>query len=96
MSEEDRIRTIVAPIAKNFGVKRVMLFGSRAKGSQTAQSDYDFLISKGEISSLFTYISFINSLEDAFGTHVDVITDTSSDKQFIDKIYEEAIIIYEQ
>ena len=92
MSEEERIRSIITPIAQDYGVKKIMLFGSRAKGSQTEQSDYDFLITKGKISSLLTYISFVNSLEE----HVDVVTDTSSDQDFIDRINKEAVIIYEQ
>ena len=96
MSEQDRIRSIITPIAKNYGVQKIMLFGSRAKGSQTEQSDYDFLISKGNISSLLTFISFVNSLEDALGTHVDVVTDTSSDREFVEMINKEAVLIYEQ
>lgn len=96
MSEQERIRSIVAPIARDFGVKKIMLFGSRAKGSQKEHSDYDFLISKGKISSLLTYIAFVNSLEDALGTHVDVVTDTSDDRDFIERINKEAVVIYEQ
>ncbi|MBQ6520027.1 MAG: nucleotidyltransferase domain-containing protein [Anaerolineaceae bacterium] len=96
MSEEERIRSIITPIAQDYGVKKIMLFGSRAKGSQTEHSDYDFLITKGNISSLLTYVSFVNSLEDALGTHVDVVTDTSSDQDFIDRINKEAVVIYEQ
>ncbi len=96
MSEQERIRSIITPIAKNYGVQKVMLFGSRAKGSQTGQSDYDFLISKGNISSLLTFISFVNSLEDALGTHVDVVTDSSSDQELIEMISKEAVLIYEQ
>ena len=96
MSENERIKNIVSPIAQSYGVKRVFLFGSRVKGQETENSDYDFLISKGKINSLFRYISFINSLEDAFGTHVDVVTDTSSDQDFINEIRKEAVLIYEQ
>ena len=96
MSEQERIRSIITPIAKNYGVQKVMLFGSRAKGSQTEQSDYDFLITKGNISSLLTFISFVNSLEEALGTHVDVVTDSSSDREFIEMINKEAVLIYEQ
>lgn len=96
MSEQNRIRSIIAPIARDYGVKRIMLFGSRAKGSQTEHSDYDFLITKGKITSLLTYFSFVNSLEDALDTHVDVITDTSNDQEFIDRINKEAVIIHEQ
>ena len=96
MSEQERIRSIITPIAKNYGVQKVMLFGSRAKGSQTEQSDYDFLITKGNISSLLTFITFVNSLEEALGTHVDVVTDSSSDREFIEMINKEAVLIYEQ
>lgn len=96
MSEYERIGHIISPIAEKFGVERVSLFGSRAKGNFTDRSDYDFLISKGEIKSLFTYSAFINALEEAFGTHVDVVTDTSSDQKFINMISQEGILLYER
>lgn len=96
MSEQERIRSIVVPIAKNFGVEKVYLFGSRAKGLESPQSDYDFLISRGNINSLLRYVAFVNSLEEALGSHVDVVTDTSSDQDFIQMINNEAVLIYEQ
>ena len=95
-SEQERISALISPIARKYGVEKVMLFGSRAKGNAAEQSDYDFLISKGNISSLLTYVSFVNSLEDAFGSHVDVVTDTSCDQEFIKKINKEAVVIYER
>ena len=49
MSEQERISRIVTPIAEKYGVNRVSLFGSRATGSATDGSDYDFLISKGSL-----------------------------------------------
>ena len=54
------------------------------------------LISKGKISSLLAYISFVNTLEDTLGTHVDVKPDTSNDKEFIERINKDAVVIYEQ
>ena len=96
MSEYERIGYIVSPIAEEFGVDRVSLFGSRARGDYTEQSDYDFLISKGKIKSLFTLSAFINALEEAFGTHVDVVTDTSSDQDFIKGVSKEGVLLYER
>ena len=96
MSEYERIGYIISPIAEKFGVERVSLFGSRARGDYTEKSDYDFLISKGKIKSLFTYSAFINALEEAFGTHVDVVTDTASDEEFINAIAKEGVLLYER
>ena len=92
----EQIKRIVTPIAVRYGVERVSLFGSRARGEERENSDYDFVITKGQINSLLTYISFINALESAFGTHVDVVTDTSEDKEFIDRIQKDAVVLYEK
>lgn len=96
MSEQERISRIVTPIAEKYGVSKVSMFGSRAKGNATGSSDYDFLISKGSIGSLISYIAFVNELEEVFGTHVDVVTDTSSDQAFINNISKEMVTIYER
>lgn len=96
MIEYERISRIVAPIAEKYGLNRVSMFGSRAKGLETADSDYDFLISKGQLDSLLRYVAFVNELEEAFGSHVDVVTDTSSDQEFINNIEKGTVLIYER
>lgn len=90
------IRRIVAPIAREHGIEKVSLFGSRARGDNRKDSDYDFVISKGKITGMISYLAFVNALEDALGTHVDVVTDTSEDKKFLDEIREDEVAIYEQ
>ena len=75
---------------------KVILFGSFADGSYTADSDYDFVISKGDISSYISYMAFIHALEDALGRHVDVVTDTSDDPKFLDSIKKDEILLYER
>ena len=96
MSEQERISRIVTPIAEKYGVNKVSLFGSRAKGNASDGSDYDFLISKGSLGSLLNYVAFVNELEEVFGTHVDVVTDTSSDQNFINNISKDVVLIYER
>ena len=95
MTEIERIKSIVAPIAKKHGVERVWLFGSRARGEETENSDYDFLISKGKITTLFKYMALVDDLEEAFGTHVDVVTDTSNDPEFLNDIKMDEVCVYE-
>ena len=87
--------TNVAPIAIKHGVKRMKLFGSRARGEGHPQSDYDFLISRGEIDTLIKYSAFVEDLEELLGTHVDVITDTSDDDELIASAEKDGILLYE-
>lgn len=95
MSDIERISKTVTPIAQKYGADRVALFGSRAKNIVKETSDYDFVISKGKIQSLFQLASFIDELEKAFGRKIDVITDTSSDAAFLEQIKKNEVVIYE-
>ncbi|MCR4845387.1 MAG: nucleotidyltransferase domain-containing protein [Eubacterium sp.] len=73
VEELNRISGVVSPVAQKYGVTRVFLFGSRARGDDNTDSDYDFLISKGDINTLLKYAAFIDELEEQFGTKVDVV-----------------------
>ena len=94
MNELERIKQIVTPIAQRHGVEKVWLFGSRARGDESPDSDYDFLISKGSVTTLFKYMALVDDLEEAFKTHVDVVTDTSNDPEFIKSIKIDEVSIY--
>ncbi len=89
------IKNIVSPIAEKHGVKRISLFGSRARGDNTPDSDYDFLITEGKLRSLWLYMSFVDDLEDAFHSHVDVVYDTSPDEELVSEAKEDGILLYE-
>lgn len=95
MTDIKNIAKLVTPIAQKYGAEKVSLFGSRAKNTAKETSDYDFIISKGNIQSLFQLASFIDELEKAFGRNVDVITDTSNDIGFLEQIKKDEVIVYE-
>ena len=90
------IARIVAPIAEKYGVERVALFGSRARGDAGTGSDYDFVIRNGGIRSLFTLAAFLTDLEDALKAPVDLVSDTSSDREFLAEIQREETLLYER
>ena len=90
------IKDLVLPIVMKYGVERILLFGSMSRGDANEHSDYDFLITKGNLKSLIQYISFVNELESILNRHVDVISDSSSDDDIITAAQQEGILIYER
>ena len=94
--EISEIKNIVVPIAKKYGVKKISLFGSRARGDNDFYSDYDFLITKGKVRSLWRYMSLVDELEEAFASHVDIVNDTSADKNLVSEAKREGILLYEE
>lgn len=90
------IREKVIPIAKEYGLKRVYLFGSYARGEATPDSDIDFRIDKGQLNTLFALGGLYNKLCDVLGKMVDVVTTESLDPDFIEHISKEEVLLYDQ
>ncbi len=57
---------------RGFGVKRLGLFGSVARGEATAGSDLDFLVEL-ETKSFDVYMDLKDFLEEMFGGKVDLV-----------------------
>ena len=91
----EEIRTVVREIAQQYGVERVSLFGSYARGNARQDSDIDLRIDKGRIRGLFKLSGFHLDLEERLKIHVDVLTTESLDDKFLKRISEEEIILYE-
>ena len=90
------IKDAVAPIAEAYGVNRVYLFGSHARDSANEKSDIDIKIEKGKIKSLLELSSFRLDLEDALGVSVDLLTSTMSNKELLNRIARDEVLIYEK
>lgn len=91
----EEIKKIVIPIAKEYGIARISLFGSYAKQKATNDSDIDFIIDKGDLVGI-QYFSLLNELEDVFHCEIDLITTGFSNKEFLNNIQKEEILIYER
>ncbi|MBQ9026151.1 MAG: nucleotidyltransferase domain-containing protein [Methanobrevibacter sp.] len=91
----EEIRKIVIPIAKEYGVAKISLFGSYAKENATNDSDIDFIIDKGDLVGI-QYFSLLHDLENVFHCKIDLITTGFSNKEFLNNIQKEEILLYEQ
>lgn len=61
-------------ICKDAGIVYLALFGSRARGDQSKNSDFDMLVEFKESPGLISFIRTKQQLEKALGQKVDLIT----------------------
>ena len=76
-----------------FNVRYFLLFGSYAKGNQTADSDIDLLVEFKKTIDMFDFIDLQEYLQNIFGKKVDLGTKRSLKRFIKKKILDEAIAI---
>lgn len=95
----DRVR----PVAAEYGIDKVYLFGSYARGEASDDSDIDLYVEFSKPMGL-SFCSFFSDIEESVGKNVDIITrdglynpaSRDSNKQLIGRITAERRCIYEQ
>jgi predicted nucleotidyltransferase len=104
MTAEDRamlysiadIKRLISPVARRYGVERIALFGSYARGEAAAGSDIDLRVDSGAIRGYFKLAGFHRELEETLAAPVDVMTTGALDDEFLTRIAKEEVILYEQ
>ncbi len=94
-SEETRAK--IVELCKRHSIRQLSLFGSRARGDNRPDSDYDFLIDFDPDArvSLFEYGRAIVEFEDLMGLKVDLV-ERAGLKPFVrGPVLAEAQLIYE-
>lgn len=91
----DKIKTIVPPICKRYGVKKASLFGSYARKEATEKSDIDIYIEPGEIKTLFKLSAFRIELVESLGISVDVVATKPDIEGFACNIERDGVVLYE-
>ena len=86
---------IVGPIAAEYGILSIYLFGSRARGDNRPDSDYDFCVKPPKGMGLFKMGGFYGKLEDALGTGIDIVCEGSLRDDFSERISKDMRLIYE-
>jgi uncharacterized protein len=84
-------RDSIKKSAQKHGATSVRLFGSFARGEETADSDIDLLVEMEPNRSLFDIIAIKLDIEDLTGRTVDVVTIRGVSPYLAEKISKEAI-----
>lgn len=93
--ELTEIREKTLPVFRKYGIERVAVFGSYAKGREREESDVDFLVryAPGVKRSLFTHVRLVNELQDVLKKKVDVVSEQSLSQLLRDEVLRSARII---
>ncbi|MCL2608196.1 MAG: nucleotidyltransferase domain-containing protein [Methanomassiliicoccaceae archaeon] len=90
----EELKALVAPIADEYGVGKVYLFGSVARGDDNEDSDYDFCVERGKIDCILILSEFFKDLHDAVGSEIDMVTTKSVNSEFLNRIIKEGVVLY--
>ena len=89
-----RLERAAPAIRKQFGVRKIGIFGSYARGEQTGTSDVDVLVELAEgYATLRNFVRLADHLEALFGHKVDLITTEGVDKYIRPHVEKEVIWI---
>jgi len=90
----EELKLLVEPVARKYGVGKVYLFGSTARGEDKAGSDYDFCIEKGDVRNFSTFSKLYGEMEKAIGNDIDIVTTAAIPSDILNEIRTEWVRIY--
>ena len=67
-----------------------------AREEANDDSDVNLYVDKRKMTSLIKYMAFVYDLEHVLNCHVDVVTTGIKDKDFLDNIQSEGVVLYEE
>lgn len=93
MNIEQNVLDEIIELAKKCGIKKLLLFGSRARGDMKDKSDIDLAVSGGDI------VTFRTEIDDYVHTLLmfDVVNlDGRVQRELLDSIEKEGVVLYEK
>ena len=96
MPDINWIKEKTVPIAIRYGLNKMYLFGSYAKGTATEESDIDLLFERGERITLLGVSSMLQDLKESLGKSVDLVSVNSLEPSFAKEVYGSEVLLYEK
>src|SRR5262245_59247130 len=84
-------RDAIFQLARRYGIRRVRIFGSAARGEAGPESDLDLLVDFEPGRSLLDPVGFEQELEDLLGCRVDVVAEGGISPHLEARILREAV-----
>jgi predicted nucleotidyltransferase len=92
----EEIKSKILPFVNKYGIRRVGIFGSFARGDAKESSDIDLIFDFEKEFGLFALSGLKLALEDELGKKIDMVEFSSLDPYISKNIMDEVIMIYEQ
>lgn len=86
-------RDRILALAARYGMRRVRIFGSEARGEAREGSDLDLLVEVEPGRSYLDLVGFWQELEESLGRPVDVVSDAGLSPHLRDRILAEAVAL---
>lgn len=87
------LRKFVSEHGSEYGISRIGIFGSIARGQQTEDSDVDILI-EAPVLDLLSLIGIKHQLEELLGSSVDIVRKTEyMPEQFRTRVEKEVVYV---
>lgn len=98
----EEIAERVRPVAERYGITKVYLFGSYARGEATEDSDVDLMISYRELKGAFAIGGIYVDFKEALDKSVDIVSERAITSEYTsplgkklhDNIEKEGVLIY--
>jgi len=87
------MKQVVLSVLMPYGVVRVAIAGSFARGQARPDSDLDVVVAFQEPKSLLELVHICREMESAIGRDVDLITEHSISPYLIDSFQRDAVVI---
>jgi len=88
-----KLRELKPVTATRFKAKEIGLFGSFARGEQTANSDIDLLVEFEEGADLFDLVGLANYLEEALQQKVDIVPKRALRAELRESVLREVVAV---
>ena len=96
MSELEKIKEKIKPVAKKYNLVYVWVFGSYAKKKQTKDSDIDIIVRTEDVAQGFKIVEVKFALEKALEKQVDIITTGSIKGSLLEDENLEEVLVYSE
>lgn len=96
MSELEKIKEKIKPVAKKYNLAYVWIFGSYAKKKQKKDSDVDIMVRTEDVIGGFKIVEVKFALEEALEKQVDIITTGSIKGSLLENENLEEVLVYSE
>lgn len=96
MSELEKMKEKIKPVAKKYNLAYVWIFGSYAKKKQKKDSDVDIIVRTEDVLGGFKIVEVKFALEEALEKQVDIITTGSIRVSLLEDEDLEEVLVYRE